>query len=306
MKVLVTGAGGFLGSHVCDALVNKGHDVRAMVHYNDEKLAHIKDKIEVVKSDIRFKCECFEASEDVDAIIHAAACIHVDRSRRYPRMFFRTNVEGTMNMLEACRKEESKFIYMSTCEVLGLISEGKADESYPFKQPLSPYASSKYAAESYCHAYQSTYDLPINIVRGFNLCGPRQKLGEKGAVIPSFIDMVLNGTPPTIYGSGDQTRDYVDARDVAKGLVAVLESKHKGELFHLCSGNEISIRELTYKIIEVCGELIKPVHVEGRPGELKRSVGNNSKAKALLGWIPSITLDKSIEDTINYLKFIGS
>ena len=302
MLVLVSGGAGFLGSHICDLLLDKGHEVRAMVHYNTENLGHIKDKIEIVKADIRFKCECLEASEGVDAIIHTAACIHVDRSRRYPSIFYETNVKGTMNMLEACRKEESKFVHMSSCEVLGNIPEGKADESFPFKQPLSPYASSKHAAESYCHAYQATYDLPINIVRGFNLCGPRQKLGEKGAVIPRFIDMVLKGKPPIIYGQGDQTRDYVDARDVAKGIVTLLESDYEGELFHLCSGQEISIRELACKIIETCGVVNRPVHIEGRPGELMRSVGDYGKAERLLGWAPSFTFEQTLKDTVEYLR----
>ncbi len=302
MLVLCTGAGGFLGSTVCDELLRRGHEVRAMIHYNTDNLSHIRDRIEIVKADIRFQSECLEASEDIDAIIHMAACIHVDRSRRYPRIFYETNVEGTMNMLEACRSGDKRFIYMSTCEVIGNIPEGKADESFPFKQPLSPYASSKHAAESYCHAYQATYDLPINIVRGFNLCGPRQKLGKKGAVIPRFIDMVLKGNPPIVYGSGEQTRDYTDVRDMAKGILTLLESDYKGELFHLCSGNEISIRELAVKIIEICGVFKRPVHIERRPGELMRSVGSYGKAEELLGWTPSISIEQSLKDTVEYLR----
>lgn len=302
MLVLISGSAGFLGSHICDLLLDKGHEVRAMVHYNTENLGHIKDKIEIIKADIRFQDECLESSEGVDAIIHTAACIHVDRSIRYPRLFYETNVEGTMNMLEACRKEEASLIHMSSCEVLGNIPVGKADETYPFKNPCSPYASSKHAAESYCFAYHSTYDLPINIVRGFNLCGPRQKLGEKGAVIPRFIDMVLKGNPPIIYGQGDQTRDYIDARDVAKGIVTLLESDYEGELFHLCSGQEISIRELACKIIKACSVVNRPVHIEGRPGELMRSVGDYGKAERLLGWIPSLSLEQSLKDTVEYMR----
>lgn len=277
MKVLVSGSGGFLGSHVCDELLGRGYEVRAMVHYNTDNLSHLTGQIEIVKADIRFQDECFEACKDVDAIIHTAACIHVDRSRRYPQLFYETNVKGTMNMLEACRQEDAKFVHMSTCEVLGNISQGKADEDYAFKQPCSPYASSKYAAESYCYAYHSTYDLPLNIVRGFNLFGPRQKLGKKGAVIPIFVNKVLQGQPPTIYGSGEQTRDYVDVRDVARGMLSILESKHMGELFHLCTGIEISINILAEKVIEACNAEKTPIHVDARPGELIRSVGDYSR-----------------------------
>ena len=302
MLVAVSGSGGFLGSTVCDLLLSKGYDVKAMVHYNTDNLDHIRDRIEIVKADIRFQDECFEACKDVDAIIHSAACIHVDRSRRYPQLFYETNVGGTMNMLEACRREDARFVHMSTCEVLGNIPEGKASEDYSFKQPCSPYASSKHAAESYCFAHHATYGLPINIIRGFNLCGPRQKLGKKGAVIPIFVNKVLQGQPPLIYGSGEQTRDYVDARDVAKGIVALLESDYEGELFHLCSGKEISIRELACKIIDACGVANRPVHVEGRPGELMRSVGDYGKAENLLGWTPSFSLEQSLKDTVEYLR----
>ena len=302
MTVLVTGGAGFLGSHICDLLVSKGYDVRAMVHYNEENLKHLRGKVEIVHADIRFKCECLEASKDVDAIIHTAACIHVDRSRRYPQLFYITNVRGTMNMLEACRAKDAKFVHMSSCEVLGNIPNGKADEDYAFKQPRSPYASSKHAAESYCYAYHSTYDLPINIVRGFNLFGPRQKLGKKGAVIPIFVNRVLQGKPPTIYGSGEQTRDYVDARDVARGMVSLLESEYKGELFHLCTGVEISIKTLAEKIIEVCNADLNPLYIDARPGELMRSVGDYSKAKKLLGWKPEHSFEDTLRDVVDYLS----
>ena len=273
-----------------------------MIHYNYENIIHLTDRLEIFKADVRFEDECLEACRGMDAVVNLAACIHVDRSRRYPRIFYETNVEGTMNLLEACRRVDAKFIQMSSCEVLGNIPEGKANEEYPFKQPRSPYASSKYAAEAYCFAYQSTYDIPINITRGFNICGPRQKLGKKGAVIPIFIDTVLKGHPPIVYGQGEQTRDYTDARDIVKGIATLLESDCKGELFHLCSGTEISIRELACKIIEACGEVNRPVHIERRPGELMRSVGDYSKAKNFLNWSPEISFDETISDMVQYFR----
>lgn len=273
-----------------------------MVHYNTDNLDHIKDKIEIVKADIRFQDECLEACKDVDAIIHTAACIHVDRSRQYPQLFYETNVGGTMKMLEAGRREDAKFIHISSCEVLGNIPEGKADEEYAFKQPRSPYASSKHAAESYCHSYHTTYDLSINIVRPFNYRGPRQKLGKKGAVIPTFVDKVLRGQPPTIYGSGDQTRDYVDARDVARGIALIIESKYRGEMFHLCTGVEISINEVAAKIIEACNAEMTPIYIDARPGELIRSVGDYSKARRLLGWEPQYSFEETLRDVVEYLS----
>ena len=301
-KILVTGSGGLLGSHICDLLVSRGYDVRAMVHYNIDNIRHLKDKVEIFKADIRFGDECLEACRGVDAIIHTAACINVDRSRRYPALFYETNVKGTMNMLEAARMNDAKLVHMSSCEVIGNIGEGRAAEDYPVKQPLSPYASSKYAAEAYCYSYQATYDLQVNVARGFNLCGPRQKSGGKGAVIPIFINKILDGDPPLIYGTGIQTRDYIDARDVSRGLLKILESKYKREIFHLCSGVEVSINELTDKIVSLSNTGLQPIHIDRRPGELMRSVGDNSKALKLLDWKPTISLEQSLIDTILHEK----
>ncbi len=302
MQVLVTGANGNLGNYVCEELVRGGHVVRAMTHYNTHNITRLRNKVEIVKADIRFQDECREAADGCDGIIHLAACIHVDRSRHHPLLFYETNVRGTMNMLEACRREDAKFVHMSTCEVLGNIPEGKADEGYSVKHPCSPYGSSKHAAESYCYAYHETYGLPINIVRGFNLFGPRQKPGGKGAVIPIFIEQVLRGQPPTIYGSGEQTRDYVDVRDVSRGIRSVLESEYRGELFHLCTGVETSINTLAEKVIAACNAEMVPVHVDGRPGELMRSVGDYSKAKRMLGWGPQLSFDETLREVVEYLS----
>lgn len=302
MNVLVTGANGSLGNYLCEELVARGHTVRAMTHYNTHNLARLRDRLEIVKADIRFQDECNEATADCDCIIHLAACIHIDRSRYYPQLFYETNVRGTMNLLEAARRHDCRMVYMSTCEIIGNIPEGKADEEYPFKQPRSPYAASKYAAEAYCHSYHATYDLPVNIVRGFNLCGPRQKIGSKGALIPTFVDLALKGQPPTIYGDGQQIRDYTDVRDIVKGLRLLAESTHQGELFHLCSGIETTVNTIADLIIELTGSNLTPVHGSARPGELLRSVGDNAKAQKLLGWTPEIPLRQTVQDVVSHLS----
>lgn len=302
MKVLVTGANGNLGNYLCEELLSRGHDVKAMTHYNTHNLQRLKDKIEIIKSDIRFQDECFEASAGCDLIFHLAACIHVDRSRFHPRLFYETNVGGTMNMLESARKNDARIVHMSTCEILGNILEGKADESFPFKQPRSPYASSKYAAESYCYAYHQTYDMPVNVARGFNLCGPRQKIGAKGALIPIMVNKVLSGESPKIFGDGLQTRDYTDVRDTVKGLALLGESNYKGELFHFCSGIEISVNHVVETVLRLLDSPLKITHVEARPGELLKSVGDYSKAKKLLGWEPEICFEKMVNDVILFHK----
>lgn len=301
MRFLVTGAAGLIGSHLCEELLRRGCEVTAMVHYNIDNIAHLKNRIRLVRADIRFIDECLEAVKGVDAVINLAAAINVDRSRSYPRLFWETNVLGVMNVLEACRTEEARLTHMTTCEVLGHIPHGKADENYPVKKPCSPYAASKYAAEAYCHAYISTYDLPVNIIRGFNICGPRQKKGHKGALIPIFVDKVLNGESPRIYGDGKQTRDYTDVRDMVRGIAeAASRTDLQGELIQLCSGVERSVNQIAKDIIHVSGSNLTPIHVESRPGELRRSVGDNSKAKTVLGWTPRIPFKTTIEDIIRF------
>lgn len=302
--ILVTGANGSVGNYLVRHLIESGEEVCAMTHYNTHNLEGIKG-IEVVKADIRFSDEVYDAIKDCDKVYHLAALIHVDQSRRIPLLFYETNVKGTMNVLDAARREDAAVVYLSSCEVLGNIPEGKAGEDWPFKQPRSPYAASKHAAESYCHAYKATYDMRVNIARGFNLCGPRQRKGEKGAVIPIFVDRVLHDQPPLIYGDGEQIRDYLDVRDLVKGLRALMNSRLDGELIHFCSGSAISVNDLAAMVCEAAGKHLTPVHIEGRPGELLRSVGDYSKARRMLGWSPEIPLEATIKDIIEYHRKIS-
>jgi len=297
--ILISGANGSVGSYLVRHLVESGESVRAMTHYNTHNLDGIKG-IEVVKADIRFADEVYDAIKDCNKVYHLAALIHVDQSRRIPRLFYETNVKGTMNVLEAARREGADILQMSSCEVLGNIPSGKADEDWPVKQPRSPYAASKYAAESYCYAWKATYDMRINVARGFNLCGPKQKKGEKGAVIPIFVDRVLHGQPPLIYGDGKQIRDYLDVRDLVKGLQALMNSKLDGELIHFCSGVPVSVNDLAAMVSDIAGKNLVPDYIDARPGELIRSVGDYSKAKKLLGWKPEIPLEATIRDIIEY------
>lgn len=297
--ILITGANGSVGCYLVRYLAEKGEKIRAMSHYSTNNLEGIKG-IEVVKADIRFADEVYDAMRGCDKVFHLAALVHVDQSRHIPLLFYETNVRGTMNVLDAARRCDASVVHMSSCEVLGNIPEGKAGEDWPFRQPRSPYAASKYAAESYCYAYSATYDLWVNVARGFNLCGPRQKKGEKGAVIPIFVDKVLHGQPPTIYGDGEQVRDYLDVRDLVRGLSSLMDSGLSGETVHFCSGVPVSVNDLARIVCREAGCGLEPVHVEGRPGELMRSVGDFSKASRVLGWVPEIPLARTIRDVVEY------
>lgn len=297
--ICIFGANGNVGSYLVRYLVERGESVRAVTHYATQNLEGVKG-VEVVKADIRFADEVYDAVRGCDRVINLAALIHVDQSRHIPLLFYETNVRGTMNVLDAARRIDASVVHMSSCEVLGNISEGKASEDYPYRYPMSPYAASKASAEAYCYSFKQTYDMRINVARGFNLCGPRQRKGEKGAVIPIFVDKVLHGEAPRIYGDGEQIRDYLDVRDLVRGLCDLMDSELDGELVHFCSGVPVSINELAKLVIEVAGSDLKPIHVEGRPGELLRSVGDYSKAMRLLRWVPTIPLSRTVRDVVEY------
>jgi UDP-glucose 4-epimerase len=290
--ILISGANGSIGSCLVRYLTPE-YQVRAMTHYNSE---NIPKGVEVVKADLRFRDDVDDAVRGCDTIIHLAAQIHVDVSRAYPELFYETNVRGTMNVLEAARRHDAFVIHMSSCEVLGHIQEGRADESWPYRWPMSPYAASKLAAEQYCLSWYHTYGLNVSIARGFNLVGPYQRPGSKGALIPKITQMVLRGEAPTIYGGGGQIRDYIDVRDLCMGLEALLHGDHRGELFHFCSGVGVTVNQVIALILKVTDSDLKPIHVEGRPGELLRSVGYAGKALRVLGWRPRISLGQSIRD----------
>lgn len=307
MKVLVTGGAGFLGSHVVEELLRRNIEVTVVFdRVKPGNIAHIEDQIEWIHSDIRNMQSCQKAVKDVDALIHLAALINVDHSRRVPEDFYEINVKGTMNLLIAAKEEKQlrKFVYMGTCEVYGNVPISQADEIWPC-EPRSPYGASKYGGERYCLGFQHTYKNPeeITIIRGFNLYGPRQKIGARGAVIPIFINKILHGSPPIIFGDGTQSRDYTYVQDTARAVVkATLTSGLNGEIINACSGREITINEVTKRLIAISGKKMKVIYSDGRPGEIVRSVGDNRKAKRLLHWSPETSFDEGLRRTFQYFQ----
>ncbi|MBI4298469.1 MAG: SDR family NAD(P)-dependent oxidoreductase [Chloroflexi bacterium] len=308
-RVLVTGGCGFIGSHLVEALLEKGYQVEVLARPNCDlsNLDYIPKKVKLVKADVESMEGLDRAvDDDLGGIFHLAALINVDQSISDPKIFLDVNVSGTFNVLEiARRKGVPKLVYMSTCEVYGNIPAGKADEGHPLN-PRSPYAASKFAAERYALAYAYTYERPkIYIVRGFNQFGPRQSWGKYGAVIPKFMTALLAGEPIRIFGSGNQTRDYVYVRDTARGIVDIFDKDlPNGEIINLATGVEQSIKDIAEKICSLSqkdpAQWIK--FDPGRPGELVRSCGDYSKAKGLIGWEPRTTFDEGLKETFQWYK----
>lgn len=317
MKVLITGGAGFIGSHLVEKFLDSGFEVRVLdIKSSPENLRHLlgNDKLKYIEGDIRDKTTCLEAMRGCDYVAHLAALISVDQSIADPPPFWDTNVGGTINLLEAARKLGiQRFHFMSSCEMMGHIDPPlKANEDSPTYIPRSPYAASKFAAETYCHSYYLTYRLPIIITRCFNIFGPRQDSSSQGAVIPRFIVRILSGKPPVIFGSGEQTRDWTFVTDIAEGVFLVLTSElpalfeedkdKRAPLFVLATGKDYAVNDVVRRVIKAMNVNLEPVHETGRPGEMMRSTGDYSKANRLLGWRPKVSFEDGLVKTIEYFK----
>lgn len=310
-KVLITGGAGFIGSHLCEKYVSKDYTVVCLDNFLNGSLGNVRallnnKKFKLVNGEVRdFNLLDKIISSDIDAIIHLAAQIHVDRSIIEPRETYETNVLGTLNVLELARRYDvEKVIYASTSEVYGSAQYVPMDEKHPL-DPMHPYGASKLAADRMCHAYIQTYGASICIVRLFNTFGPRQKDTGYGGAISIFAKRVLNNQPPIIYGDGKQSRDYLYVEDAVKAYELVLESKKDlRRPINFGTGKDITILDVANKVIRLFGKgnKIKPIHVAPRPGEVRKLVADNKKAKELLGWEPEFSFDKGLKRFVEWYR----
>jgi len=244
-------------------------------------------------------------SSGVDAVIHLAAQIHVDRSITEPKETYEANVIGTLNILELARRYDvEKVIFASTSEVYGSAQFAPMNEKHPL-DPFHPYGASKLAADRMCHAYIQTYGTNICIARLFNTFGPRQKDTGYGGAISIFAKRVLADRPPIIYGDGRQSRDYLYIEDAVNAYDKILTTKKTiREPINFGTGKDVTILSVATKIIELLGKKkkIKPVHVAPRPGEVRRLIADTKKAQQLLGWKPVYTFDEGLEKFIDWYR----
>jgi UDP-glucose 4-epimerase len=310
-KVLITGGAGFIGSHLCERCVSKGHAVVCLDNSLNGSLGNIRpllnqEKFKLVNGDVR-DINLMEkiVSSGINSIVHLAAQIHVDRSIIEPKETYEANVLGTLNVLELARRYDiEKVIYASTSEVYGSAQYTPMDEKHPL-DPMHPYGASKLAADRMCHAYIKTYGANICIVRLFNTFGPRQKDTGYGGAISIFAKRVLSDRPPIIYGDGKQSRDYLYVDDAVNAYEMILDSKeHIGEPINFGTGKDVAILTIANRIIELFGKKgkIKPVHVAPRPGEVRKLVADNKKAKGLLGWQPKHRFDEGLKSFVDWYR----
>ena len=313
-KVLITGADGFIGSHLTESLVREGYSVRAFVMYNsfnswgwlDQVSAEIKKSIEVFAGDIRDSHGVKAAMRDCDAVLHLAALIAIPYSYHSPDTYIDTNVKGTLNILQAARELGVKrVIHTSTSEVYGTAQFVPITEEHPL-QGQSPYSASKIGADQLAYSFYSSFDLPVVIARPFNTYGPRQ---SARAVIPTVITQIANGAKKLKLGAITPTRDFSYVQDTVDAFTATLRSdKGLGEVVNFGSNFEISIADVVALIAEQMNEKVNITSdIERlRPpnSEVERLWADNSKAKELFGWSPKYAgrdgLARGLQETINW------
>jgi dTDP-glucose 4,6-dehydratase len=311
MHALVTGAGGFIGSHVVEALVRTGTRVRAFVHYNSAgRRGHLDDlptevlaNVEIIAGDIADTACVHTAVHGCDHVFHLAALIGIPYSYRAAESYVRTNVSGTLNILEACRAAEvTRLVHTSTSEVYGSPESVPIDELHRLK-PQSPYAATKASADLLALSYRASFGSPVVVVRPFNTYGPRQ---SARAVIPTIITQALT-TGRIKLGSTDTLRDFLFVEDTAAGFLAAAgASQAEGEVIQLGTGTATSIHGLVDTVSAILG---KPLEIETdrdriRPpaSEVDRLLCNAKKAEQLLGWSPRVELADGLTRTIEWIR----
>ena len=311
-KVLVTGADGFIGSHLVEELVKDGYEVKAFVLYNsfntwgwlDTLPKGTLDKIDVFTGDVRDPNAVRTAMEGMDAVLHLAALIAIPFSYYAPDTYVDTNIKGTLNVLQAAKTLGTKRVLVtSTSEVYGTAQYVPIDEKHPY-QGQSPYSATKIGADRLAESFYRSFNLPVTIVRPFNTFGPRQ---SARAVIPTIITQLLAGKTEIKLGSLDPTRDFNYVKDTARGFIEILKSeKTIGEEINIATQQEISIGQLAEELIRQINPEAKIIcddqRLRPKNSEVERLLGANTKIKELTNWEPKYTFEEGLAETIAWLK----
>lgn len=311
-NVLVTGADGFIGSHLTEELVKEGYKVRAFAYYNsfnnwgwlDILPKEILKEIDVFTGDIRDIGGVKEAMRGIDTVYHLAALIAIPFSYHSPDAYVDTNIKGTLNVLQTARDfKTSRVLVTSTSEVYGTAKYVPIDENHPY-QGQSPYSATKIGADRIAESFYRSFDLPVTIVRPFNTYGPRQ---SSRAVIPTIITQLLAGKEEIKLGSLTPTRDFNYVKDTVQGFISIAKTDNAiGEEINIANGKEISIGELAEEMISQINPKAKIICEEERlrpeKSEVNRLLGSNEKIKKMTGWEPKYSLAEGLKETIAFLR----
>lgn len=309
-NVLVTGAGGFIGSHLTELLVEKGLNVKAYVHYNSSNKwgwlenSPIKNDIQVITGDIRDFDSVFDAMQGCDTVFHLAALIGIPYSYVSPQAYIKTNIDGTYNILQSARQLNiEKLMVTSTSETYGTAQYVPINEKHPMVGQ-SPYSATKISADQLSISYYKSFNLPVKIVRPFNTYGPRQ---SARAIIPTVISQILSGNKTLKLGNLTPTRDLTFVKDTANGFFEIAQADGLfGEITNIGMSEEITIGDLVKLIAKLIGTEVEITSDEQRirpdKSEVERLFCDNQKIKANTLWKPNYTLESGLQETIDWIK----
>ncbi|MFH1478618.1 MAG: SDR family oxidoreductase [Candidatus Omnitrophota bacterium] len=309
MKFLVTGGAGFIGSHIVDALIKDNNDVVVIDDFSsgrEENLEAVRNKIELIRGDIRDKGLVKKAVKGVDYVLHQAALRSVPKSLGNPHIYNDVNINGTLNILEEARGAKVKrVVFASSSSIYG------ETDKLPEKEDLlplliSPYALTKLAGEYYCRIFSEAYGLKTVGLRYFNVFGPRQSLeNEYAVVIPKFITCMLKGEEPPVHGDGLQTRDFTYVENVVQANIRSAAAKGiRCEVLNIACGNSNSVLDIIKILNKLMGKDIKPKFTPTRPGDVKDTLADITKAKKLIGFDPKVGFEEGLKRTIEYFSKI--
>lgn len=307
MRALVTGGGGFIGSHIVERLVTDGHEVRVLDNFatgRRENLAGLVDDMELIEGDIQSYERAHAAVRGCDVVFHQAALPSVPRSVQDPLTSNAVNVIGTLNILLAARDSDvGRVVYASSSSVYGANPTMPKHEALA-TLPISPYAVAKLAGENYCRSFSEVYGLETVALRYFNVFGRRQDpLSQYSAVIPRFVTMLLRGETPTIFGDGEQSRDFTPVENIVEANLLAASAPGgliNGLACNVALGQQATLNRLYASIRDVVGTTIEPHHTEPRPGDVKHSSADVSLARERLGFEPHVTLDEGLRRCVEH------
>lgn len=288
----ITGGRGFLGTHLSNELVNRGYDVVVMDNLCHASYLPLDERVEFFWGDVRNRGDCAKLVEKSDAIIHLAAEINIDKSIESPSLVWAVNTIGTLLILDQVKDTKKPLLIASSSEVYGTAQTEIQTEEHPL-DGQSPYAASKIAADRLGYAYFKSYQTDVRIVRAFNICGEGQGFDSYGAVIAKFIHAIKNDEPVTIFGTGEQTRDYTHVSDTVDGYIRILEGGQPGEVYNIATGEDWSVHDLVDVIELTSGHIATRIQGPERPGEVMKLKGDASKLRAL-GWEPKVSFKDAI------------
>lgn len=308
-KVLVTGADGFIGSHLTELLLEEGYEVRALSVYNSFNywgwLDDIKhSRLEVVSGDVRDAAFCRHITQGCDTVFHLAALIAIPYSYVAPESYVDTNIKGTLNMCQAALDHNvRRLIVTSTSEVYGTARYVPIDENHP-RQPQSPYSATKIGADAIAKSFYNAFNLPVTIARPFNTYGPRQ---SARAIIPTIITQIANGVREIKVGDLSPTRDFNFVKDTCRGFLAIARAEGvEGEEINIATGTEVTMKQTLMKIAEIMDAdinwVVDPERIRPSKSEVFRLCGDNTKIETLTDWRPEWSLEEGLRATVDWFR----